>query len=401
MSIRELPPDDPEIVAGDRIQQLNKWPADRPLWRKTLPAYFDAIDGVSYDLLRAFALALDVEEDYFHRFYLKPLTQVSILHYPPQQPADKAFGNRPHADETAFTIVLQETVTGLEVRTRSGEWVSAPPVDGSFVVNIGDYMARWTNGRFRSTLHRVVNRTGNERYSILYFAISNFDAEIGLLGAVSTCPGGDRGAKHSSGQVQCHSLKIEIYKPADDALESWQSSTLNAYSRNPRPRLTEQKEEGIDTYVRLRSIRKERPVRLPTLSWHQNFGEPGVGQHGHWTLSLDNARPIFKAAMDQGLYYFDCANNYGMGASERVVGALLRELFPRESYVLSTKLIMPMAKGLNGAVSPVSMSWKRSMRSLRASASTMSTNWLSTAIPRSSRIHPPPPLKKGSKRCMT
>ena len=132
---RELPPDDPDIVAGDRIQQLNKWPADLPLWRETLLAYFDAIDGVSYDLLRAFALALDVEEDYFHRFYLKPLTQVSILHYPPQQPADKAFGNRPHADETAFTIVLQETVTGLEVRTRSGEWVSAPPVDGSFVVN--------------------------------------------------------------------------------------------------------------------------------------------------------------------------------------------------------------------------------------------------------------------------
>ena len=268
---RELPPDDPEIVAGDRIQQLNKWPADRPLWRKTLLAYFDAIDGVSYDLLRAFALALDVEEDYFHRFYRKPSTQVSLLHYPPQQPADKAFGNRPHADETAFTINLQETVTGLEVRTRSGEWVSAPPVDGSFVVNIGDYMARWTNGRFRSTLHRVVNRTGNERYSIPYFAIPNFDAEIGLLGAVSTCPGGDRGAKHSSGQVQCHSLKIEIYKPADDALESWQSSTLNAYSRNPRPRLTERKEEGIDTYVRLRSIRKEWPVRLPTLSWHHEL----------------------------------------------------------------------------------------------------------------------------------
>ncbi len=78
-----------------------------------------------------------------------------------------------------------------------------------------------------------------------------------------------------------------------------------------------------------------------------NFGEPGVGQHGHWTLSLDEARPIFKTAMDQGLYYFDCANNYGMGASERVVGALLRELFPRESYVLTTKLIMPMAKEPN------------------------------------------------------
>jgi len=183
---RELPPDDPDILAGDRIQQSNKWPPDLPGWRETLLGYFDAIDGVSYDLLRAFALALDVEETYFHRYYRKPLTQVSLLHYPPQPPADDAFGNRPHADATAFTIVLQEAVPGLEVRSRSGQWVSAPPVAGSFVVNIGDYMARWTNGRFRSTLHRVVNRTGEERYSIPYFAIPDFDAVIECL---PTCEG--------------------------------------------------------------------------------------------------------------------------------------------------------------------------------------------------------------------
>ena len=190
---RELPADDPDILAGDRIQQANKWPANLPGWRERLLAYFDAIDGVSANLLRAFALALDLEEDYFLGFYLKPMTQVSLLHYPPQPPAPDAFGNRPHLDETAFTIVLQEDVAGLEVKTASGNWVGVPPIQGSFVVNVGDYMARWTNDRFRSTMHRVVNRTGAERYSIPYFAIPDFDAVIECL---PTCVGPESPVKY-------------------------------------------------------------------------------------------------------------------------------------------------------------------------------------------------------------
>ena len=190
---RELPSDDPDIIAGNRIQQPNKWPVDLPGWREQLLAYFEAVDGVSANLLRAFALALDLEEDYFLGFYEKPLTQVSLLHYPPQSPVPDAFGNRPHLDETAFTIVLQEDVPGLEVRTLSGKWIDVPPVSGSFVVNIGDYMARWTNDRFRSTMHRVVNRTGSERYSIPYFAIPDFNAVIECL---PTCTGPDLPVKY-------------------------------------------------------------------------------------------------------------------------------------------------------------------------------------------------------------
>ena len=183
---RELPPDDPDILAGDRIQQPNKWPEDLPGWRETLLGYFDAVDGVAANLLRAFALALDLEEDYFLGFYAKPLTQVSLLHYPPAPPTEGLYGNRPHLDETAFTIVLQGEVSGLEVRAQSGRWATVPPVDGSFVINIGDYMARWTNDRYRSTLHRVVNRTGAERYSVPYFAIPDYDAVIECL---PTCRG--------------------------------------------------------------------------------------------------------------------------------------------------------------------------------------------------------------------
>ena len=78
-----------------------------------------------------------------------------------------------------------------------------------------------------------------------------------------------------------------------------------------------------------------------------NFGQPGRGHQGDWTLDVDAARPIFRAALDNGLFYFDCADVYGLGASEEVVGALLRELAPREQFVLATKIAMPMGAGAN------------------------------------------------------
>ena len=80
-----------------------------------------------------------------------------------------------------------------------------------------------------------------------------------------------------------------------------------------------------------------------------NFGEPGRGHQGDWTLGADDARPIFKAAIDRGLFYFDCADVYGIGASEQVVGKLLRELLRRDEYVLATKIAMPMGRGANQA----------------------------------------------------
>ncbi|MDP6691776.1 MAG: aldo/keto reductase [Alphaproteobacteria bacterium] len=80
-----------------------------------------------------------------------------------------------------------------------------------------------------------------------------------------------------------------------------------------------------------------------------NFGEPGRGHQGDWTLTIDEARPIFKAALDHGLFYFDCADIYGLGACEKVVGQLLRELVPRDQYVLSTKISAPMGPNPNQA----------------------------------------------------
>ncbi|MBT4686616.1 MAG: aldo/keto reductase [Rhodospirillaceae bacterium] len=78
-----------------------------------------------------------------------------------------------------------------------------------------------------------------------------------------------------------------------------------------------------------------------------NFGEPGRGHQGDWTMPIDEARPLFKAALDHGLFYFDCADIYGLGACETVVGQLLRELAPRDQYVLSTKISGPMGQNPN------------------------------------------------------
>jgi aryl-alcohol dehydrogenase-like predicted oxidoreductase len=78
-----------------------------------------------------------------------------------------------------------------------------------------------------------------------------------------------------------------------------------------------------------------------------NFGEPGRGHQGDWTLGLDETREIFKASIDHGIFYFDCADIYGLGASEEVVGTLLNELLPRDEYVLTTKVSMPMGRGAN------------------------------------------------------
>ena len=107
-----------------------------------------------------------------------------------------------------------------------------------------------------------------------------------------------------------------------------------------------------------------------------NFGIPGHGVHGSWTLPIDEARPIFKSAIEHGINYFDCANTYGLGACEEVVGTLLRELLPRDEYVLSTKFAMPMGKGANQG----GLSRKHIMESMDASLKRLGLDYVDQII---------------------
>ncbi len=156
----------------------NQWPLAMPELKPAMLSWWAEMERISDALLRAFALGLGLPERRFDEFYEDSLTQLRLLHYPPQEgEIDEGFiGIRPHTDTGAFTILLQDTNGGLEVLGMSGEWVQATPIEGSFVIYIADMIQSWTNGRFRSTGHRVVNRSGKERYSIPYFVNPGYDA---------------------------------------------------------------------------------------------------------------------------------------------------------------------------------------------------------------------------------
>ena len=174
----ELGPDDPDVRAGNVMYGPNRWPREAPEFRAAMEGYFADMMGLSHRLLRAFARGLGLSDDYFRPFFRKPLTQLRLLHYPPQPPDAEAQGVETHTDTGAFTILLQDRVGGLEVRNRAGRWIGARPIPESFVINIGDMMQRWTDGRFVSTPHRVANRSGQDRFSVPFFANPDYDAIV-------------------------------------------------------------------------------------------------------------------------------------------------------------------------------------------------------------------------------
>jgi isopenicillin N synthase-like dioxygenase len=180
---RDLGADDADVIAGTPLHGPNQWPQDLPGWRDHMEAYYRAMQDLGAKVLAAFALALDMPEDFFADKIAKPMTTLRLLHYPPQRGrvTEDQIGAGAHTDFGGFTMLAQDETGGLQVRGRDGQWIDATPVPGAFVVNVGDMMARWTNDRFASTLHRVVNVSGRERYSIPYFFDPDFRADVSCL----------------------------------------------------------------------------------------------------------------------------------------------------------------------------------------------------------------------------
>jgi len=170
----------------------NQWPDFLPAMRPLLNQYFTEANGVGWRLLRAFATSIGIEADSFVRTIARPTSRGSIIYYPPQAPDtdEEQFGVAPHTDWGCLTLLYQDQTGGLEVRGRDG-WVAAAPIPGTYVVNVGDLLARWTNDRFQSTPHRVVNRSGHERLSCAVFV----DPDRDTLIAPVTRPG--EAARHA------------------------------------------------------------------------------------------------------------------------------------------------------------------------------------------------------------
>jgi isopenicillin N synthase-like dioxygenase len=181
----ELAADDPDVLAGKPLHGPNPWPVGLPGFREATLEYFDTMRGFAALVASLFARGLGVDKDFFVPFYTKPLIQLRLLHYLPQgrQAALAGGDSRAHSDAGGFTLLQQDDVGGLEILSKTGEWILVPPVEDSFVVNIGDSMKMWTNHRFASTMHRVVNSYGRERYSIGVFANPDYDTVIRPLPA--------------------------------------------------------------------------------------------------------------------------------------------------------------------------------------------------------------------------
>jgi isopenicillin N synthase-like dioxygenase len=191
----DLPLDDPDVAARKPLHGPNRWPDHSPWLRGAADAYYAETLKLGKTLLRIVARSLDLSEDFFLGWCDKPIVRTSFFHYPPQPPMapDAQMGVAPHTDYGMITILTQDPVGGLELRKRDGEWVGAPYIDGTFVINIGDLLAQWTNDVYVSNLHRVVNRSGRERYSIPTFFNLNFDTAVAVL---PTCRSPSRPAKY-------------------------------------------------------------------------------------------------------------------------------------------------------------------------------------------------------------
>jgi isopenicillin N synthase-like dioxygenase len=195
--MRELGPDDPDVRAGKPLHGPNQWPAEAvlPGFRAAILDYYAAMEALAKRLMRGMALSLDLDENWFADKLKKPLAYLRLLHYPPQPGTidEREIGCGAHSDYGCLTILAQDQVGGLQLRNSAGEWIEAPPIPGTFVINLGDQMARWTNERFQATPHRVINRSGRERYSIPFFFDPDYDAVIECL---PSCQGPDNPPKH-------------------------------------------------------------------------------------------------------------------------------------------------------------------------------------------------------------
>lgn len=164
----------------------NQMPNELPEFQSCCETYHRAMMKLARKLIEGIALSLDLPADYFEQLQRKPITIQRLLHYPPQTGpvSQEEIGIGAHTDYGFLTILSQDDIGGLQVLNRQNQWISAPPVEGTFIVNIGDLVQTFSNDRYLSTTHRVINTQVAERYSIPFFIDLDFDATVA---PVATC----------------------------------------------------------------------------------------------------------------------------------------------------------------------------------------------------------------------
>jgi isopenicillin N synthase-like dioxygenase len=188
-------PDHPEVLAGTPLHGPNQWP-DLAGFREAVEAYRAAVVAVSERMHGVMAVGLGLPPRYFAEQPGDMMYHLRLIHYPPQNrmtPAPGQWGCGAHTDYGTLTVLADDGVGGLQVQMRSGEWVDVVVPVGELVVNIGDLMAIWTNDRWVSNPHRVVNPPGVDRYSSPLFVEPSFHLRIETL---PTCLAADGSTRH-------------------------------------------------------------------------------------------------------------------------------------------------------------------------------------------------------------
>ncbi len=200
----DLPADDPRVARGLPLHGGNLRARAAPDLVPLVNAYMRACCAAAHAILEGVSLSLGLDADYFRARYTgAPIQLFRIFRYPPSAPGDDSWGVGEHTDYGLLTLLAQDEIGGLEVKTRDG-WIAAPPLPGALVCNIGDMLDRLTGGAYRSTPHRARNVSGRERLSFPYFFDPAFDAEI--------VP-----------------LPVEA-RLADDAAERWDGASVHAFA---------------------------------------------------------------------------------------------------------------------------------------------------------------------------
>jgi len=167
------------------LQGKNQWPEGQEQFKRSCEIYYTNLRKLATILFQITALSLDLPESYFDELAgdTEGLSLCRGHHYPPASEHSFERGAGAHTDFGVMTILLQDQVGGLEVMNRTtGKWEKIAPIQGALVVNIGDLMQRWTNGRYKSTMHRVIsNRSGLDRYSVAFFVGISLDTVIKCL----------------------------------------------------------------------------------------------------------------------------------------------------------------------------------------------------------------------------
>ncbi len=187
--VRERPADHPAIKAGLSSHGPNQWPDEAllPGWKAEMLPYYDAMEALGYRLLPVYARALDLDADYFDGLFDDPVWSTRNQHYPPVSSEDNQFGIAPHSDHGFLTLLPVTEEPGLQIRATSGNWLPANTVDGAIIVNTGEFLNRWSNGRFIATPHRVLPPK-RDRYSIAFFFNPTWDT---VADPLPSCVGPD------------------------------------------------------------------------------------------------------------------------------------------------------------------------------------------------------------------